>query len=100
MAETQLVVSRPTLSARLRSAAASVAESSRATWTVLAALVLGSAVVRGYWAARVPTPWINGDETIYAELGRSLWQSGHFRILGSPTRFYTFVYPALAGAPR
>ena len=73
--------------------------SARAAWIALAALVGVSTALRGFWAARVPTPWINGDETIYAELGRSLWHTGHFRILGAPTRFYTLVYPALVGGP-
>ena len=71
----------------------------RAAWIALAGLVVLSTAVRGLWASRVPTPWINGDETIYAELGRSLWQTGHFRILGEPTRFYTLVYPTLVGGP-
>jgi hypothetical protein len=71
----------------------------RAAWIALAGLLVLSTAIRGFFASRVPTPWINGDETIYAELGRSLWQTGHFRILGEPTRFYTLVYPALVGGP-
>jgi hypothetical protein len=63
----------------------------------VAVLVVVSAALRGYWTTWVPTPWINGDETIYALLGRSLWHSGHMSILGAPTRFYTAVYPALIG---
>jgi hypothetical protein len=63
----------------------------------LGLLVLVSAVLRGYWTTWIPTPWINGDETIYALLGRSLWHSGHMSILGAPTRFYSIVYPALIG---
>jgi hypothetical protein len=83
----------------LRETRASLFVGSRGAWTALAGLVVASVVVRGFWTAWIPTPWINGDETIYAELGRSLWHSGHFRILGEPTRFYTFIYPALAGGP-
>jgi hypothetical protein len=64
---------------------------------VVGLLVVASAALRGYWTTWIPTPWINGDETIYALLGRSLWQSGHLWILGTPTRFYTIVYPALVG---
>jgi hypothetical protein len=71
----------------------------RAAWIALAGLVVLSTAIRGFLASRIPTPWILGDETIYAELGRSLWQTGHFRILGEPTRFYTLVYPAFAGGP-
>jgi Dolichyl-phosphate-mannose-protein mannosyltransferase len=67
------------------------------TGVALGVLVLACALLRGYWTTWVPTPWINGDETIYALLGRSLWHSGHLTILGSPTRFYSFVYPALIG---
>jgi hypothetical protein len=71
----------------------------RAAWIALAGLVVVSTAIRGFLASRVPTPWILGDETIYAELGRSLWQTGHFTILGEPTRFYTLVYPAIVGGP-
>lgn len=63
----------------------------------LGTLIVVSAAVRGYWTTWLPTPWINGDETIYALLGRSLWHSGHLSILGTPTRFYSAVYPALVG---
>jgi hypothetical protein len=75
------------------------AVSARAARIVLAALVTASVALRGFWATRIPTPWILADESIYAELGRSLWHSGHFRILGAPTSFYTLVYPAVAGGP-
>jgi hypothetical protein len=71
----------------------------RAAWLALAGLVVVSSVVRGAGGALVPSPWINGDEVIYAELGRSLWHTGHFQILGAPTRIYSFVYPALIGGP-
>ena len=63
----------------------------------LVVLVVASALLRGYWTTWIPTPWINGDETIYALLGRSLWQTGHMSLLGMPTRFYSLVYPALIG---
>jgi len=66
---------------------------------VLTALVVASTALRGFFATKVPTPWINPDEIIYSELGRSLWHSGRFQILGAPTRFYSFVYPALVGGP-
>jgi Dolichyl-phosphate-mannose-protein mannosyltransferase len=67
------------------------------TGVAFGALVLVSALLRGYWTTWIPTPWINGDETIYALLGRSLWHSGHLSILGAPTRFYSVVYPTLIG---
>jgi hypothetical protein len=66
---------------------------------VLVGIVVLSTVARGVAGAFVPTPWINPDEVIYAELGRSLWTSGQMTILGVPTRFYSLVYPALAGGP-
>lgn len=67
------------------------------TGAALGVLVLASVLLRGYWTTWIPTPWINGDETIYALLGRSVWHSGHLSILGAPTRFYSLVYPALIG---
>jgi hypothetical protein len=69
------------------------------TGVAVGVLVLVSALLRGYWTTWIPTPWINGDETIYALLGRSLWHSGHYSVLGAPTRFYSAVYPALIGGP-
>src|SRR5437588_734320 len=54
----------------------------------------------GFWGGSlVPIPWINPDEIIYGELGRSLYHSGTFRILGRPTEFISLVYPALVGGP-
>jgi hypothetical protein len=68
-------------------------------WSVLAGLVAVSTIVRAWAALRVPTPWIAADEMIYAELGRSLWETGHLSILGADTAFYSLVYPALIGLP-
>jgi hypothetical protein len=66
----------------------------------LVALVAASTVLRGWWATtHVPTPWIQPDEAVYAELGRSLWASGHLTLLGAPTAFYSLVYPAITGGP-
>jgi len=66
---------------------------------LLAALVVLSTVVRGVVGALVPTPWINPDEIVYSELGRSLWHSGHMTILGVSRPFYSLLYPALVGGP-
>ncbi len=66
------------------------------------ALVLLMAVSAGvrFWAARgMDLPWIAPDETIYALLGRSLWEDGSFTLLGAPADNYSFVYPALIGLP-
>ena len=66
------------------------------------ALVLLMAVSAGvrFWAARgMDLPWIAPDETIYALLGRSLWEDGSPSLLGAPGDKYSFVYPALIGWP-
>src|SRR5947209_1317084 len=64
------------------------------TWALLAVLIAVSASLRTWAGLTVPTPWIAPDELIYGELGRSLWQTGHLALLGRPTRFFSFVYPA------
>jgi hypothetical protein len=66
---------------------------------VLAALVAISTIVRAVAGLRVPTPWIAADEMIYAELGRSLWETGHLHILGQDAAFYSLLHPALIGLP-
>jgi hypothetical protein len=66
---------------------------------VLAALVAVSTIARALAGLRVPTPWIAADEMIYAELGRSLWESGRLDILGQDVPFYSLVHPALIGLP-
>jgi len=66
------------------------------------ALVLLTAITAGVrlWAARgMDLPWIAPDETIYALLGRSLWEEGSPSLLGAPADNYSFVYPALIGLP-
>jgi hypothetical protein len=63
-------------------------------------LLVGASTLLRFWAAtRIPTPWIAPDELIYAELSRSLWEHGTLHLLGRPTSFFSFVYPALAGGP-
>lgn len=68
-------------------------------WGVLGTLVLVSTAVRAWAGLRVPTPWIAADEIVYAELGRSLWETGRLEILGADTSFYSAVHPALVGLP-
>lgn len=68
-------------------------------WGLLAALVAVSTIVRALAGLRVPTPWIAADEMIYAELGRSLWETGRLEILGQDTAFYSLLHPALIGLP-
>ena len=65
----------------------------------LAVLVLLSTIVRAWAGLRIPTPWIAADEMIYAEIGRSLWETGHLDILGQSAPFYSLVHPALIGLP-
>jgi hypothetical protein len=62
-------------------------------------LVIVSALLRGWAATRVPGPWFIPDEAIYAQLGQSLWSTGHFRILGATPDFFSLVYPAFIGLP-
>jgi hypothetical protein len=68
-------------------------------WPALAILVAASTVVRAWAGLKVPSPWIAADEMIYAELGRSLWETGRLSILGADTAFYGLVHPALIGLP-
>src|SRR5438105_3152831 len=66
---------------------------------LLGLLVTISTLLRFWGGTLVPSPWINPDEIIYGELGRSLYHSGTFRILGRPTEFISLVYPAFVGGP-
>jgi hypothetical protein len=69
------------------------------TWMLLATLVGISAALRSWAGGAIPTPWIAPDELIYAELGRSLWQTGHLTLLGHATSYFSLLYPAVAGLP-
>ncbi|MHB8641876.1 MAG: hypothetical protein ACYDA3_03180 [Gaiellaceae bacterium] len=69
------------------------------TWRTLLALVGVSAVLRAWASGSIPTPWIAPDELIYADLGRSFWQTGHFELFGHPVALFSAVYPVLAGLP-
>jgi hypothetical protein len=62
-------------------------------------LVLVSAAVRFVAARGLAVPWIAPDEIIYALLGRSLFEDGTLDILGSPTPYYSLLYPAVVGLP-
>jgi hypothetical protein len=62
-------------------------------------LVGVSAALRAWASQSIPTPWIAPDELIYADLGRSFWQNGHFELWGHPVALYSAVYPFLAGLP-
>jgi dolichyl-phosphate-mannose-protein mannosyltransferase len=69
------------------------------SWLVLAGLVALSTGLRSWAALRVPSPWFTPDEQTYGELGKSLYRDGNLQILGSPTAFYSLLYPALVGLP-
>jgi hypothetical protein len=69
------------------------------TWQLLVVLVGVSAAFRASAAETIPTPWIAPDELIYAELGRAFWRTGHLTLFGTPTQFFSFVSPVLAGLP-
>ena len=71
----------------------------RKPWRLLVVLVAVSAALRLRAAEAIPTPWIAPDELIYAELGRSFWDTGRFAILGQPIRYFSALYPILAGLP-
>ncbi|MDX6509935.1 MAG: hypothetical protein QOG81_1687 [Gaiellaceae bacterium] len=66
---------------------------------LLGALVLGSTLVRFAAARGIHTPWIMPDEVIYGELGKSLYHSGRFEVLGEHIGFFGLVVPALVGGP-
>jgi hypothetical protein len=69
------------------------------SWAVLVGIVGFSTLVRAAAGAFVPTPWIMGDEVVYSQLGRSLYEHGHLWLLGQPVPFYSLVYPAFLGLP-
>ena len=66
---------------------------------MLVGLVAVSTALRALAAENVPGPWIAPDEIVYTLLGRSLWQHGSLTILGGPTPYYSFLFPAFAGLP-
>jgi hypothetical protein len=66
---------------------------------LLILLIGASTAWRAWEASRVATPWVNSDEITYSQLGRSLYLTGHFRILGQPVGYLSALYPALIGLP-
>lgn len=66
------------------------------TWVFLAALVGISTLIRFLYAIRDPAAWIFPDETVYAELAKSLAYTGEFSIRDNPgTNGLGVVYPLL-----
>jgi hypothetical protein len=62
---------------------------------LLAAVVLGSALLDGLLAVPIRRPRIFGDELIYWLLGRSFAWSGSFTLRGGAAPRYGVVYPAV-----
>jgi hypothetical protein len=60
----------------------------------LAALLVGSVVVRTALADKIAAPQLLCDEFIYAGIAKSLATNGHFMLRNEPTGV-SFVYPAL-----
>lgn len=66
------------------------------TWIFLAFFVAVSALIRFMYARRDPAAWIFPDETVYAELAKSLAYTGEFSLRDNPgTNGLGVVYPFL-----
>jgi len=64
-------------------------------WAWLAAIVVGSFVLRASLSRHMLAPFIMTDEIVYSELGRSLAATHSFEIRDVPTGGYGFLYPLL-----
>jgi 4-amino-4-deoxy-L-arabinose transferase-like glycosyltransferase len=64
-------------------------------WAWLAAIVVGSSLLRIALARRMVAPWIMVDELTYSELAKSFAQHGAFLVREVPSNGYGFVYPIL-----
>jgi len=80
---------------RLREAERALARIPVAVW--LLGIVALSAMFRFWLARSSPTPWIMPDEYIYAELSRSLADTGHFAVNGAGMASWSYgpLYPLL-----
>ena len=67
-------------------------------WFVLGLIVIVSAAARFAAALGINGPWIAPDEMVYALSGRSFWETGDLRALGTDAPFYG-LYPILVGLP-
>ena len=65
------------------------------TWAWLAALVVGSTVVRAILARDLVAPFILVDELIWSELARGIADAGEPLLRGVPDPGYSIVYPLL-----
>jgi hypothetical protein len=65
-------------------------------WGWLTLVYLVSVGFRFALSLRVPAPWVFQDEIVYADLGRSLGETGHFAIRDAPgANGFGPLYPAL-----
>ncbi len=64
-------------------------------WAWLAAIVLGSCLLRVWLVRGMVAPFIFIDELIYSELAKSVAEGGGYAIRGAPTSGYSLTYPAL-----
>src|SRR4051794_5065662 len=80
---------------RLAEAERALARIPVAVWLV--GIVALSAMFRFWLARSSPTPWIMPDEYIYAELSRSLADTGHFAVNGAGMATWSYgpLYPLL-----
>src|SRR5919202_548311 len=65
----------------------------------VATVVSVSTLLRAWAGTKVAGPWFVPDEVTYAQLGQSLYRTGHFEILGRAPGFFGFVYPLFLGLP-
>jgi Dolichyl-phosphate-mannose-protein mannosyltransferase len=80
---------------RLKDAERALARVPVAVWLVT---IVGLSALFRFWVARSsPTPWIMPDEYIYAELSRSLADTGHFAVNGAGMASWSYgpLYPLL-----
>lgn len=80
---------------RLDEAERALARIPVAVWLI--GIVALSAMFRFWLARSSPTPWIMPDEYIYAELSRSLADTGHFAVNGAGMATWSYgpLYPLL-----
>jgi hypothetical protein len=62
---------------------------------VAAGGLLAAVAIWLYAALHVPTPWIVGDELLYAELARSFIETGSFSFREAPVETFAVLYPIL-----
>lgn len=64
-------------------------------WLLLTGIVAVSAGIRLWLVRDMVAPFIFVDELYYAELAKSLWETGSFAVRGVPLHGYSLTYPSL-----